>query len=63
MDAAVFAFREWLLAELEERILSRESLPTIRVDPSRIDSAGGVVIGGAGFWPVGNGRTVAIGAF
>ena len=33
VNAAVLAIGEWLLAEFEEAVLTREALPAVRTDP------------------------------
>src|SRR5438309_11053691 len=49
-DAAGLASRERFLAEFQERVLSRESLPAVRTKPERgIDATGGIIRHRTGF--------------
>src|SRR5579864_5706486 len=52
MDTAVFADCERLLAEFQERILSREALPSVGGSPRSIDATRGSTrtAGATGYW-------------
>src|SRR5215469_18073847 len=61
MDTAGLAWRERLLAELEEVVLSGVALPPVGGDPRSIDPSRGMVVGRAGDRACGNRLPRAIG--